>query len=265
MGRWDVFISFAQRDGLADARRIRERLRAAGLNVWLDEERIESRGEPLFSAALSEGLVEASTCIVLCSLHATSSQWVTDELKLFVLVSRSDPGTARVCLVALDERSTEHFSLQVRTFSEALRTRVSVQVLRANEIDEFAASLSKDAVRYVLSSEERRELLDDSGEISAERLRAVKNYWDQNNYMKRAGWDTPDLTTLLTAFDGYGYFYGDWLAQNGDTSSPGSEQFSIVSCGANSTFESRTCLHNSKPYVSGGMKCSRGWPTAAVR
>ncbi len=74
--RFDVFLSHNSKEK-PQVRRLAERLRAAGLQVWFDEWIIQP-GDDIY-LAIKHGL-EASRCLVLClSAAALGSDWVSLE------------------------------------------------------------------------------------------------------------------------------------------------------------------------------------------
>ncbi len=74
--RWDVFISHASRDK-ARVRPLAEALRAAGLEVWLDEWVIQP-GDHIY-LAVEQGLEAARTLVLCLTTQALTSEWVKLE------------------------------------------------------------------------------------------------------------------------------------------------------------------------------------------
>jgi MTH538 TIR-like domain (DUF1863) len=70
------------------------------------EKKSESTWEPLFSAAISEDLVEAGIVVVVCSPYAVKSAWVEKELQLLILTSKGDATPTQIRLVALNDHAT---------------------------------------------------------------------------------------------------------------------------------------------------------------
>ncbi len=73
---YDVFISHSSIDK-PKARELAERFKADGLNVWLDEWKIEP-GD-LISLKIEQGLEQSRVLVFLMSAHAFASDWVTLE------------------------------------------------------------------------------------------------------------------------------------------------------------------------------------------
>jgi adenylate cyclase len=71
----DVFISYARPDE-THSQRVAETLRAAGFNVWRDDELPAHR---LYAEVIEERLKSATCVIVLWSVEAARSQWVRAE------------------------------------------------------------------------------------------------------------------------------------------------------------------------------------------
>ena len=73
-----VFVSHAHQDK-ADARRVVDALKSAGLSVWWDEQLPTHR---MFSQVLEERIRSADAVVVLWSKHAAASEWVRAEADL---------------------------------------------------------------------------------------------------------------------------------------------------------------------------------------
>src|SRR3712207_3746232 len=71
----DVFLSYA-RPKLSDARRIADKLRAAGYSVWFDEHLPAPRA---YADGIEEELEQAAAVVVLWAADAVGSQWVRSE------------------------------------------------------------------------------------------------------------------------------------------------------------------------------------------
>ena len=71
----DVFVSYA-RSAERDARRVADALRAAGYDVWRDDQLPAHRG---FAEVIEERLRAAKAVVVIWSLEAIGSQWVRAE------------------------------------------------------------------------------------------------------------------------------------------------------------------------------------------
>ncbi|MEB3324629.1 MAG: TIR domain-containing protein, partial [Cyanobacteriota bacterium] len=74
--RYDVFLSHSNADKPV-VRELAERLRAAGLRVWLDDWII--RPGDLISAKIEEGLEHSAVLLLCMSANAFGSEWVTLE------------------------------------------------------------------------------------------------------------------------------------------------------------------------------------------
>jgi TolB-like protein len=72
----EIFVSYARSTGADDAQRIAEALRAAGYEVWRDDELPPHRP---FAEVLQERLEQAKAVLVLWSEEAVRSQWVCSE------------------------------------------------------------------------------------------------------------------------------------------------------------------------------------------
>ncbi len=84
--KWDVFISHASEDKESVARPLSEKLKAAGLEVWLDENEL-TIGDSLRSK-IDHGLAESRYGIVILSPAFFGKEWPQNELNgLFALES----------------------------------------------------------------------------------------------------------------------------------------------------------------------------------
>lgn len=73
----DVFLSYSRQD-IRLMRKVRDSLRAAGLDVWTDE-KLEP-GTPIWQKAIATAIQNAPNFIVILSLDANNSEWVTNEI-----------------------------------------------------------------------------------------------------------------------------------------------------------------------------------------
>lgn len=73
-----VFISY-KREEVAEARRVRQALRAEKMTVWWDE---NLQAGQKWVAAIDEALVEASAVVVLWSRASSESEWVKHEASI---------------------------------------------------------------------------------------------------------------------------------------------------------------------------------------
>jgi hypothetical protein len=74
-----VFISYAHTDK-AFAESLRDKLRACGVSVWLDETHIRV-GDSIITA-IADGVKAVDFFVVILSPHSVSSSWVVDEINL---------------------------------------------------------------------------------------------------------------------------------------------------------------------------------------
>jgi hypothetical protein len=85
---WDVFISHASEDHETVARPLAERLRAAGLRVWIDEQ-VLVLGDSL-RRHIDKGLASSEWGVVIVSPHFLDKEWPQAELD--ALISRELSG-----------------------------------------------------------------------------------------------------------------------------------------------------------------------------
>ncbi|MCX6628192.1 MAG: TIR domain-containing protein [Candidatus Solibacter sp.] len=83
---FDVFLSYNSRDEVW-TKRLKERLAAQGLRVWLDRDQI--RPGDLFVEALGNGLKTSRAVVLICSPESVGSRWVMTEYNR-ALVSMND-------------------------------------------------------------------------------------------------------------------------------------------------------------------------------
>jgi exopolyphosphatase/pppGpp-phosphohydrolase len=87
---YDVFLSHNQHDK-PRVRELAERLREAGLRVWLDEWVVKA-GD-IIALAVEEGLEQSRTLVLCLSAHALASDWV--KLERSTAIHRDPANTAR--------------------------------------------------------------------------------------------------------------------------------------------------------------------------
>jgi hypothetical protein len=75
--RHDVFLSYSRRNAEV-MRRVRADLRAAGLNVWTDDNL--QPGTPSWKIAIETAIQQSRSVVVLMSPDAKKSEWVEREL-----------------------------------------------------------------------------------------------------------------------------------------------------------------------------------------
>src|SRR5262245_60911291 len=73
---WDVFISYAHRDGTSAAESVKRALEATGLRGWMDD---EIHAGERFRGAIREALEQAPCVVVLWSTAAITSGYVVGE------------------------------------------------------------------------------------------------------------------------------------------------------------------------------------------
>jgi hypothetical protein len=149
---WDVFISHARPDRESVARPLAERLRQAGLKVWLDQGELQL-GDSLRSK-IDEGLAHSRFGVVVLSKAFFAAQWPQRELS--GLVTRESHGHPTILPVlhnidrdVVAQNSPVLANLMAINTSEGLE-RVAAAVLRA-------AGTRASADRSDYSTSERRE------------------------------------------------------------------------------------------------------------
>jgi hypothetical protein len=100
----DVFFSYRRRD--PGALPLARALRAGGLSVWLDEQRVERFAS--ITQAITRGLARSKAMVAFFScryLSRTACQW---ELATALSATRLEPGPERRILVVNPQRSPDH-------------------------------------------------------------------------------------------------------------------------------------------------------------
>jgi len=83
--RYVVFLSYSSRDSwLASV--IAQKLRAAGINVWIDEMSL-SGGDEIIPAIVA-GMRRANEAVVLVSNESIRSQWVSAEIGIAIALRK---------------------------------------------------------------------------------------------------------------------------------------------------------------------------------
>ena len=96
---YDVFVSYSQKD-IAHVRDLAERLRADGLQVWLDEWEIGA--DDKISDKINDGLDRSKALLICISEHSATSIWRQLETQTFLWRNRSTEKKA-VCVLRLDD------------------------------------------------------------------------------------------------------------------------------------------------------------------
>ena len=74
-----VFVSYSRRDE-ESARRMSNALRSAGVDVWMDYEKVQL-GES-WDKSIRKGVEESNYMIVLLTPDSTQSEWIANEVSL---------------------------------------------------------------------------------------------------------------------------------------------------------------------------------------
>jgi len=83
--RYVVFLSYSSRDGWL-ASIIAQKLRASGINVWIDEMSLSGGDEII--PAIVEGMKRANEAVVLVSNESIRSQWVSAEIGIAIALRK---------------------------------------------------------------------------------------------------------------------------------------------------------------------------------
>lgn len=120
---FDVFVSYSRHDQ-ATVLDLAERLRAAGVRVWLDQWEIQA-GD-LFPAKIEYGLTHSRLLLLCISKHALGAGWVTLESQSF-----RDPRNKqrRSIPVRLDDAAVRGSLAQFRTLNWRGKTAAALAQL----------------------------------------------------------------------------------------------------------------------------------------
>jgi TIR domain len=131
-----VFLSHASEDKERFVLRFAERLRAKGVDVWLDREMMP--GDSLIDKIFEEGIGRADAVIVVVSTNSVHKPWVREELNAAV-VKRIDKGSLLIpivldgCEVPVALRSTLYLRVTNPDDVETISDRVRDAVYRHSE------------------------------------------------------------------------------------------------------------------------------------
>lgn len=132
MNEWDVFISHASEDKEKVAAPLADRLREAGMRVWLDEHEL-LLGDSL-RRKIDEGLANSKWGIVVLSPHFFQKEWPQSELD--ALLSREMQGQ-RVLLPVWHDITAE----AICKYSPLIAARLAVKT--ENGLDAVVAAILK--------------------------------------------------------------------------------------------------------------------------
>lgn len=193
---WDVFISHASEDKEAVARPLAERLRNAGLRVWLDEEAL-AVGDSL-TKSIARGLAACDYAVIVVSPRFFAKEWT--QIEFDALVARETSGKKMLLPVLYGLEPSD-----VKQYSTLLADRLWVSMNRG--IDTVVKALV-DAI------ERDRWLVNAIAKLGASRRRVRRLEWSvglaafvaiaggigaSQLDVPRAGWVTIAAVLVLSA------------------------------------------------------------------
>jgi hypothetical protein len=140
----DVFLSYSRQD-IRLMRKVRDSLRAEGLDVWTDEN-LEP-GTPIWQKAIASAIQNARSFVVILSPDANNSEWVTNEIsyaracqrRIFPVLARGEAFES----IPLNLHSVQRIDIRTNYKGELQKL---IEALKKHVVDEIVETPAQQTI-----------------------------------------------------------------------------------------------------------------------